>query len=172
MASLILFVSIILASLLTVESVYMTVCDCNKPNTRGLLDLTDPNYCGIQHTDYQKFYNMSVNYKIVTKQKHHLKFPGLTCSEWTQTKRITGSFWYWSYDTEHFHTTRAVTQDECWNMKQSQNCSGNKIIKNDKTYSFVQEPVREGSWNSIKEYSVINCLAHEITLRQEEPNGI
>ena len=150
----------------------MTVCDCNKPNTRGLLDLTDPNYCGIQHTDYQKFYNMSVNYKIVTKQKHHLKFPGLTCSEWTQTKRITGSFWYWSYDTEHFHTTRAVTQDECWNMKQSQNCAGNKIIKNDKTYSFVQEPVGEGSWNSIKEYSIINCLAHEIILRQEEPNGL
>ena len=150
----------------------MTVCDCNKPNTRGLLDLTDPAFCGTNHADYPKYYNKPAKYRIMTKQTYHLELEGLTCSEWVQTKRITGSFWYGSFDTEHFHTSRAVTQEECRNMKASKTCAGNKMIQNNKAYSFIQEPVGEGSWNSIKEYSVVNCVAHEITLRQEEPDGL
>ena len=90
------------------------------------------------------------------KEKTSLRISGNNLFRMDTKKRITGSFWYGSYDTEHFHTTRAVTQDECWNMKQSQNCAGNKIIKNDKTYSFVQELVGEGSWNRIKEYQLFS----------------
>ena len=149
----------------------MPVCDCSKPQTQGLLDLTDPKYCGSVHADYPKQAKEEVNYEIITKVKKDLEWKGLTCSEWTVTKKITGSFWIGSYDTEHFHNTRLVSQEECWNMVQSETCGGNKIVKNDKTYSFVQEPVGEGSWYSIKEFTIINCLAHEITLRQEEPGG-
>ena len=110
----------------------MTVCDCNKPNTRGLLDLTDPAFCGTNHADYPKYYNKPAKYRIMRKQTYHLELEGLTCSEWVQTKRITGSFWYGSFDTEHFHTSRAVTQEECRNMKASKTCAGNKMIQNNK----------------------------------------
>jgi hypothetical protein len=97
-----------------------------------------------------------------------LKLEGLVCSQWIETKKVTGSFWIGSYDTEHFRTTKEVSAKECWDMKIQLACAGNRNVINGKTYSYTHKPVGGGKWMSITEYSVVNCL---IELRQEESDG-
>ncbi|EFX65393.1 hypothetical protein DAPPUDRAFT_117305 [Daphnia pulex] len=142
--------------------------------TRGLLDLTDPEYCFKLHNakeDGYKSMSKPVNYKVVTTMDTVLKLQGLVCSQWIETKRITGSFWIGSYDTEHFHATKAVDPKECWDMKLQLNCAGNRNVVNGKTYSYIQKPNGQGKWISITEYSVVNFLAQDIELRQEDKDG-
>ena len=74
-----------------------------KPVTRGLLDLTDPDYCFKQHNaiaETQKAMSKPIVYTVVTTMDAIQKLEGLICSQWIETKRITGSFWLGSYDTE------------------------------------------------------------------------
>jgi hypothetical protein len=80
-------------------------------------------------------------------------------------KRITGSFWLGSYDTEYLHTTKEVSPADCWGMKLKLECAGNRNAVNGKTYSYVHRSAGDGKWMSVKEYSVVNCLAQEIELR-------
>jgi hypothetical protein len=87
--------------------------------------------------------------------------------------RITGSyFWIGSHDTEHFHTIKPVDPKECWNMTLKLNCARNRNIVNGGTYySYFQKPNGQGKRMSITEYSVVNCLAQDIELRQEYKEG-
>jgi hypothetical protein len=145
-----------------------------KPVTRGLLDLTDPEYCFKMHRDkddVQKAMSKPITYKVITTMNAVLKMEGLVCSQWIETKKITGSFWIGSYDTEHFRTTKEVSAKECWDMKIQLACAGNRNVVNGKTYSYMHKPVGSGKWMSITEYSVVNCLAQEIELRQEQSGG-
>ena len=146
----------------------INICDCARPKTRGLLDLTDPDYC----TEHGSSSDMitakqAVTYRIITKSTATLTFEGHTCSEWVQTKRIVGSFWIGSFDTTFFHTTRLVEPAECWNMVQSNKCAGNQMILTGKTSSFIQEPVGEGRWYATREYSVTNCLIQTINIKED-----
>ncbi|EFX66897.1 hypothetical protein DAPPUDRAFT_115919 [Daphnia pulex] len=120
----------------------MSICDCTKPVTRGLLDLTDPEYCFKLHNakeDGYKSMSKPVNYKVVTTMDTVLKLKGLVCSQWIETKRITGSFRIGSYDTEHFHTTKSVDPKECWDMKLQLNCGGNRNVVNAQDIELRQE---------------------------------
>jgi hypothetical protein len=108
-----------------------------------------------------------IHYKVITKIESTRKIEGLVCSQWIETKRITGSFWIGSYDTEYFHTTVELDSKECWDMKLQLKCGENRNVANGKTYSFKQKPIGEGKWMAIKEYSVKNCLAQKIDLKQE-----
>ncbi len=129
------YLSIVFTPILTLN---IHICDYSKPVTRGLLDLTDPDYCFKNHTDKedeQKVMSKLVTYYVATKIQTDLRVEGLVCSQWIETKKITGSFWVGSYDTEHFHTTKEVSPQECWEMKSLLNCAGNKNIVNGKTYS-------------------------------------
>ena len=111
------------------------ICDCLKPVTRGLLNLTNPDYCFKNHTDKedeQKVMSKLVTYYVVTKLQADLRVEGLVCTQWIETKRITGSFWVGSYDTEHFHTKKKVSPQDCWDMKSLFKCPGNKNIGNGK----------------------------------------
>ncbi|EFX64450.1 hypothetical protein DAPPUDRAFT_118161 [Daphnia pulex] len=120
----------------------MSICDCTKPVTRGLLDLTDPEYCFNLHNakeDGYKSMSKPVSYKVVTTMDTVLKLQGLVCSQWIEIKRITGSFWIGSYDTEHFHTTKTVDPKECLDMKLKLNCSGNRNVVNAQDIELRQE---------------------------------
>ena len=89
---LICYLSILVA---TTEPLKISICDCMKPVTRGLLDLTDPDFCFKAHNDkedVQKVMSKPVDYRIVTTVDAVLKVEGLICSSWIETKRITGSF--------------------------------------------------------------------------------
>jgi hypothetical protein len=62
----------------------ISICDCTKPVTRGLLDLTDPEYCFKLHNakeDGYKSMSKPVSYKIVTTMDTVLKLQGLVCSQ-------------------------------------------------------------------------------------------
>ncbi len=53
----------------TTMTLQISVCDFMKPVTRGLLDLTDPDYCFKAHNDkedVQKVMSKPVDYRIVT----------------------------------------------------------------------------------------------------------
>jgi hypothetical protein len=56
-------------------------------------------------------------------------------------------------------------------MKLQLNCAGNRNVVNGKTYSYIQKPNGQGRWMAISEYSVVNCLAQDIELRQESKDG-
>jgi hypothetical protein len=56
-------------------------------------------------------------------------------------------------------------------MKLQLECAGNKNAVSGKTYSYVHKPTGEGKWMSVKEYTVVNCLAQEIELRRNRVGG-
>jgi hypothetical protein len=56
-------------------------------------------------------------------------------------------------------------------MKIQLACEGKRNVINGKTYSYMHKPVRSGKWMSITEFSVVNCFAQEIELRQEVSGG-
>ncbi|EFX80245.1 hypothetical protein DAPPUDRAFT_103708 [Daphnia pulex] len=137
------YLSIVFTSILTLN---IQICDCLKPVTRGLLDLKDLDYCFKNHTDKedeQKVMSKLVTYYVATKIQTDLRVEGLVCSQWIEPKKITGSFWIGSYHTEHFHTTKEVSPQECWEMKSLLNCAGNKNIVNGKTYSYRQKTTQD-----------------------------
>ena len=145
-----------------------------KPVTRGLLDLNDPEYCFQNHVDREeneKVLSKPISYRIATKEDTEFKIEGLVCSQWIETKRITGNFWLGSYDTENFHTTKEVSPEDCWKMKLQLECAGNRNAVNGKTYSYIHKPTGDGKWMSVKEYTVVNCLAQEIELRRNRVGG-
>ena len=158
----------------TTNPISISICDCSKPVTRGLLDLNDPEYCfkqGEKRDEHKRISSPPIFYRIITKQDHDRKIDALLCSKWVETKKITGTFWLGAFDTEYFHTTKEVSKQECWDMKLKFACETNKNVLNGKTYSFIQKPVGEGYFWRIKEYSVTNCIAQEIVLRQETEDG-
>jgi hypothetical protein len=104
-----------------------------KPVTRGLLDLNDPEYCFQNHVEREenrKVLSKPISYRIATKEDTELKIEGLVCLQWIETKRITGSFWLGSYDTEYLHATKEVSPADCWGMKLKLECSGNRNAVN------------------------------------------
>ena len=133
--------------IILVKPLVLEVCDCNKPNTRGLIDLLDPHYCRQMPSGYPKLSKKVIQYRVVTKSKPLVTWEGHTCSQWMQTKKITESFWVRSFDTVFSHTTTEVEPRDCWGIFNGLKCGGNQVVKtSEKTYSFTQEPVREGKW--------------------------
>ena len=151
-------------------ALYIDICDCSNPSTKGLIDLSDPKYC-FEDKPYEiTLESVPSQYQILKKINTGLEWKGYACSQWTRIMKITGSFWVTAFDTT-FHTiTKIVEPQECWNMIQTGKCNGNPMIKSGDTMSFTQEPNGVGQWNAIKEFWVLQCYVKEITLRQESAN--
>ncbi|KAK4035894.1 hypothetical protein OUZ56_027973 [Daphnia magna] len=96
----------------------------------------------------------------MTKQNPVKTWKGWTCKQWIKTKKITGSFWIGSFDTVYSQETKLLSAIECWEMAGTT------------TLSFTSTPTGEGKWYAIKEYHALNCLAEEITLKQETPESL
>ena len=143
-------------------------CDCNDISTKGILNYDELDIC--KKGSEIKNIKIPVTYHLITKRKPSINFKGFMCEKWIKTLKITGSFWLGDFDTEHLQTTKRVEPQECWDMIRNLNCNGNKMIKDEKTFSFLQQPYGEGKWYATKEYTVANCLAREIELTQENPN--
>jgi hypothetical protein len=85
------YLSILFAS---TNPIKISICDCMKPVTRSLFDLTDPEYCFKLHRDkydVQKAMSKPISYKVITTMNAVLKMEGLVCSQWIETKKVTGS---------------------------------------------------------------------------------
>lgn len=74
----------------TAESLLITVCDCEKPVIKGIMDVSDPFYCKLNSTDDYNGIGKNFSYKIVTKPSPTLIWKGFSCSQWIETKIIEG----------------------------------------------------------------------------------
>ncbi|XP_045035875.1 LOW QUALITY PROTEIN: uncharacterized protein LOC123476928 [Daphnia magna] len=159
----------ILTTLQTTHTIFSSVCDCNYVKTRGILDINSPYYCQNPSTNHQPRY--LTNYTLMTKQNPVKTWKGWTCKQWIKTKKITGSFWIGSFDTVYSQETKLLSAIECWEMVNNKKCGGNLMQAGTTTLSFTSTPTGEGKWYAIKEYHALNCLAEEITLKQETPES-
>ncbi|KAI9560556.1 hypothetical protein GHT06_011499 [Daphnia sinensis] len=111
------------------------------------------------------------SYTLMTKQKPVKTWKGLTCKQWVRTKKITGSFWIGSFDTVFSQETKLISPLECWEMIKDRKCGGYIMQASPTSLSFTATLTGEGAWYATREYHVLNCLAQEITLRQETPES-
>ncbi|KAK4031113.1 hypothetical protein OUZ56_024639 [Daphnia magna] len=137
---------------------------------RGILDFELPYYCDNEKPETQHL-RIPSTYTLVTKQKPAATWKGWTCRQWTKTKKITGSFWIGSFDTVYSQETIPITPLECWRMVNDKKCGANNMQTGPTGLSFTATPTGEGKWYAIKEYQTLNCIAEQITLRQEKPDS-
>ncbi|KZS05673.1 Uncharacterized protein APZ42_031086 [Daphnia magna] len=78
----------------------------------------------------------------------------------------------WSFDTVYSQETKLLSAIECWEMVNNKKCGGNLMQAGTTTLTFTSTPTGEGKWYAIKEYHALNCLAEEITLKQETPESL
>ncbi|KAI9565081.1 hypothetical protein GHT06_008833 [Daphnia sinensis] len=57
-------------------------------------------------------------------------------------------------------------------MINDRKCGGNIMQASPTSLSFTATPTGKGAWYATREYHVLNCLAEEITLRQETPERV
>ncbi|KAK4006511.1 hypothetical protein OUZ56_011665 [Daphnia magna] len=74
-----------------------------------------------------------------------------------------------SFDTVYSQETILITPLECWRMVNDKKCGDNNMQTGPTGLSFTAPPRGEGKWYAIKEYQTLNCIAEQITLRQEKP---
>ena len=168
---LLLFCALIYMPVIAINT---TVCDCSQPQTKGLLDLDPPPYCkhhnnDVNFGDYVHF--KEVTYDILAKAKPDVSWSAYSCTQWHETKTITGSFWVGSYDTVYTTTTLEVEPSECWKMVGTR-CGENTMDRNGGTLSYTKQPNGEGYWYSVTKYQTLNCIVHEIKLSQEGTDDI
>jgi hypothetical protein len=75
----------------TTNPIKISICDCMKPVTRGLLDLSDNEYCFQMYCDkddVQRAMGKPIKYKVITTMDAVLKMEGLVCSQWIETKKV------------------------------------------------------------------------------------
>ena len=74
--------------ILPTSSLNITICDCNKPESIGLLDAELPSYCQeeIEETPIIK------KYKFFIKEEPHAQWEGFLCRTWIKLKRSTDYF--------------------------------------------------------------------------------
>jgi len=146
----------------SVASINITICDCNKPKTIGLLDAELPSYCqeSIAETPVIKKYTFFI------KEEPHAQWDGFVCRTWIKTKKIEG-FFFGGYDTTFTTSSRPMAEKECWEMVQYHRCFENGMEGAQDSFAFTASPVGEGAWMQTKEYGIINCLLQRITLRKD-----
>ncbi|KAK4007198.1 hypothetical protein OUZ56_012358 [Daphnia magna] len=138
---------------------------------RGILDFELPYYCDKEKPETQHLPRIPNTYILVTKQKPAATWKGWTCRPWTKKKKITGSFWNGFFVTVYSQETILITLLECWRMVNDKKCGDNNMQTGLTGLSFTATPTGEGKWYAIKEYQTLNCIAEQITLRQEKPDS-
>jgi len=112
-----------------------------------------------------------VAYELVSKKKPPFQWTAHICEVFIKELIIVGSFWAYSYDTQRKQYSIGATLDDCKMMVEKKLCGGNKVEENDGFYKYEAEPVGEGYWLAKSHYKTLNCVAHKITLSQEEVDG-
>ena len=139
------------------------VCDCSNPTVKGIIDLSVPKYCDHTEPYHHQIPQKSEIYTIVAKKKDTFFFQGNVCEMWIKEKKITGSFWIGSYDTEFHEYTRYVSKHECRAMVETGLCGNNKMIQDGETLKYTEEPEGPAKWYDTRKYSTLNCAILNIT---------
>ena len=99
-----------------------TVCDCTKPRINGLIDTQIPDYFTRDQPVQPK--TRELTYKLMTSTREEVTWKGYSCSIWTHTKRIIGSFWAGSFDTTFSQTSILISEHACWTLSGNKNAMG------------------------------------------------
>jgi hypothetical protein len=91
--------------ILPTSSLNITICDCNKPESIGLLDAELPSYCQEEKEETP----IIKKYKFFIKEEPHAQWEGFLCKTWIKTKKIEG-FFFGGYDTVFTTSVRPVTE--------------------------------------------------------------
>ena len=147
-----------------------TICDCNAAHTKGIIDMSVPDYCDHKE-EYTHDKPKIVTYELVSKTKPPFEWDGYICEMYIKQLIIVGSFWAFSYDTQRRQYTIGVTLDDCKMMVHKKLCNGNKVEESNGVLKYEAEATGSGYWMQRSSYKAVNCVAHRITLRQEEIDG-
>ena len=90
-------------------AVEMTICNCQKPTLKGIIDFTDPNYCSINNPEIS---SVNGSYQLLTKNTIEWTTKGFLCMQWIKEKKVTGYF-FGSYDTVFRTVAKEVSETEC-----------------------------------------------------------
>ena len=149
----------------------VTICDCEKPKTRGILDLSDPSYCkGAK--DYKPEKTIITPYDIATRKEPSITFDGWVCLQWKKTRCV--SCWFGgSCTTEHLVEALTVSSEECWALKERRKCHDNEMQPDEsgKGWIFDKDPIGEGRWIQTIDYIITNCAVSKLILHQEDETG-
>ncbi|KAK4037723.1 Uncharacterized protein APZ42_031083 [Daphnia magna] len=111
---------------------------------RGILDFESPYYCDNEKPETQQLPRIPTAYTLVTKQKPAATWKRWACRQWTETKKITGSFWIGSFDTVYSQETILITPLDCYRIVNDKKCGDNKMQIGPTGLSFTATPTREG----------------------------
>ena len=152
----------------------ITVCDCTKPKTKGLIDLKIPPYCDHAHS-YTHTKPENTKYTIVSKNRPPYYFRGYLCEKWIKEKKIIGSFWIGAFNTEYQQYSKEVSRDECWKMVTELKCGDasepnmiQAVKGSNEAFKRIKEPDGPGKWFSEITYTETNFEFRKIDLRQDQ----
>ena len=145
-----------------------SLCDCNRPATKGIIDYALPTYCknkGQNITVHKALYSLYSTEPIRTTLKATM------CEKWEKVLKITGTFWIGSFDTVRTQYTVPISAEECRNMKNSNKCgTGDEehtMVESRGSHTYIAEPTGEGQWMRDKVYRTVNCQVRSINLWQD-----
>ena len=147
-----------------VQPLMIDTCNCSQPVIKGTIDLEDPDYCSHPEPVTTP---KEVNYRLLTKNKDPITWEGYACTQWLASKEISTNFLL-SHDTVFKKQILQVSAGDCWATAQyPYTCVTNPMIKDGKTYRYLQEPEGEGYWMTTQSYTSKNCVTQTIQLSKE-----
>lgn len=163
----ILSILIIFAIFISPDNAHeMTVCNCDHPIAKGIIDLSNPKYCD-QHSPVTNV--RTTHYVVLVTEERH-SWTGYACNQWLHQKEIS-KFFFGSHDTIFSKTIRKVSPDECWRtVRYPFQCGTNPIFSDGNTFKFIQEPNGDGVWLTTQYYTSLNCFSQKITLTKDCEN--
>lgn len=162
------FVLILLAFPMGETAKTATVCDCKNMEIKGIVDLKPPEYCN--HAEpYRHAAPRKMFYNILTSDTFTYKFIGHVCEMYIREKKITGSFWIGSYDTEYHEYSVPVAEEDCKRMVTKRLCgeSGTMLEQEGHIFKYTAVPDGPPKWFTTKIYTTTNCVTWNVTLSQE-----
>ena len=113
------------------------ICNCDKPVTKGILNLQDPAYCSAVP---EKENIELVKYEMYIKDLNPWTAEGYSCMQWDKEKHIVGYF-FGSYDTTYETKAREVSKEDCLkSITQPYICGENRLTHDNGVYSYERNP--------------------------------
>lgn len=146
-------------------SLKATLCNCDRVETIGLMDMEPPTYCAKQPEEEN---NKTSQYQFFVAKESHGEWKGYACWAWIHEKTIDGYF-FGAFDTKEKVAATPVTQDECWKMANFLDCAGNKMISEGDISYFKAYAEGKGEWMQTKIFTMKQCEVRTITLSKDCP---
>ena len=153
----------------TTNQLKIEICDCNRPTTKGLLDLDLPEYCQTKSLENDKITSQFVDYNVITTKRQSTQWTGHACHQWLHTKTVV-SYFFGAYDVSYSKQAQTIDDKACKKMMESKKCDMNNMVIRDKTYAFEAIPTGAGKYLQSVEYTTTNCILHTFQMTQNCEN--